>query len=174
MRRRVTMGAVVLAAVALLAAIGWLLVQNFSRPSLGVAVADEGRDHVNTGTPLEYEADPPASGPHYANWTRPGVYAEAQSPGNWVHSLEHGYVVILYNCPGGCPELVNQLRELYDAAPRSAKYNYQKLVITPYPDLENLVTAVAWGRKLELDEFDRQTLMDFYRAYVDRGPEDAG
>jgi hypothetical protein len=173
-RRRITVAGLILAAVAVLALGGWMLAQNLSQPSLGVLVPDEGRDHVSPGTPLTFRANPPSSGTHYGSWTRPGLYTEAQDPGNWVHSLEHGYVVILYNCPSGCPETVAQLRDLYSSAPKSNKYNYQKLVITPYTDMENQITAVAWGRKMELDGFDRQALSEFYRAYLDRGPEDAG
>jgi hypothetical protein len=32
--------------------------------------------------------------------------------------------------------------------------------------------ALAWTYRLWLDQLDRQKILDFYRAHVDRGPED--
>ena len=173
-RKRMTLAGAIILAVAVLAAGVFFLVSATRTAAIGVSVPDEGREHVSPGTPLTYQANPPSSGPHYPNWTRPGVYTEPQDPGGWVHSLEHGYVVILYNCPDACPELVAQLRTFYDSAPPSTRYRYQKLVVTPYANMSNRVTALAWNRKLELDRFDADQLMAFFRAYQDKGPEDAG
>jgi hypothetical protein len=173
-RKRLTWVGVIVLAVAVLAAGGYFLVSATRTAAIGVSVPDEGREHVSPGTPLNHRANPPSSGPHYPSWTRPGVYTEPQDPGNWVHSLEHGYIVILYNCPEPCPELVAQLRSFYDSAPPSARYRYQKLVIAPYADMSNRITALAWNRRLELDQFDADQLMAFFRAYQDKGPEDAG
>lgn len=174
-RKRLTMASFVVLGLAVLGAIGMLLSQNLMRPSLGRTTADEGRNHVNAGTPLNFRSNPPASGEHYPVWSRPGAYTEPQDPGNWVHSLEHGYVVVLYNCPSACPELVSQLRTFYDAVPKSQRYGYQKLVITPYAQLEGQLAMVSWARVLELPEgFNQDTMMTYYRTYVDKGPEDAG
>jgi hypothetical protein len=172
-RRRLTIGALAVVAMAVLVGGGVVLAQTLMKPSPGQSLPDEGRDHVTQGASLQYRNNPPASGPHYPNWTRPGVYTEAQSPGNWVHSLEHGYVVILYNCPTACPDLVEQLRQFYEAAPKSSRYGYQKLVITPYEDMDSRIAALAWNRIEEMDQFDPERLMAFYKAHLDHGPEDA-
>ncbi len=172
-RRRLTIGAAVALVVIILGVVGFFIVQNATRPLPGRPVADEGRDHVPQGSPITYKHIPPASGPHYPVALRPGVYTEPQPEGNWVHSLEHGYVVILYSCPDGCPDLVQQLRDFYENAPKSGRYGYQKLVVAPYPGLEHRVAAIAWDRIDEMDQFDRERLLTFYRAFLDRGPEDA-
>jgi uncharacterized protein DUF3105/3-keto-disaccharide hydrolase len=140
----------------------------------GQPVPDEGRQHTPQGAPVQYQNVPPSSGTHYPNWTRPGVYSETQETGNWVHSLEHGYIAILYNCAEPCPDLVAQLSAFYESAPPSAQYKYQKLIIMPYAAMPSRITAVAWNRRLELDQFDTAQLMAFFRAYQDKGPEDAG
>jgi hypothetical protein len=31
-------------------------------------------------------------------WVKPGIYTEPQHDGELIHSLEHGYVIISYNC----------------------------------------------------------------------------
>ena len=173
-RRGMTLVGVVVLVAALLAGGGYLLSQSLLKPGLGVALADEGRVHVSQGTPLTFRANPPASGTHYDNWTRSGVYTEPQDPGNWVHSLEHGYIVVLFNCPETCPELVGQLRSVYEAVPKSPRFGYQKMVVTPYSKMDSRLAVVAWNRVLTMDRFDRDLLMEFYRTYLEKGPEVAG
>ena len=122
---------------------------------------------------IQYKNNPPTSGPHYPTWTRPGLYTDPQDTGYWVHSLEHGYIVILYNCPSGCPDLVQQLRQFYEAAPKSSRYGYQKLVITPYTAMDHPIALLAWDHIQELDQFNADEALTFYKAYQDKGPEDA-
>jgi hypothetical protein len=172
-RRRLTLGGLVLVAVAIVVAGIYFIGQTALRPSPGRTLPDEGRTHVNSGEPIEYRNNPPASGPHYPTWTRPGVYTDPQDKGYWVHSLEHGYVVILYNCPSGCPDLVQQLRQFYEAAPKSSRYGYQKLVITPYTEMSHTIALVAWDHIEEMDQFSADDTLTFYKAYLDKGPEDA-
>lgn len=76
----------------------WWMWNEVSKPLPGQRVADLGREHVPDGTTVEYNSNPPTSGPHYAAWTRAGVYEKPVSDGHLVHSLEHGYVIISYNC----------------------------------------------------------------------------
>ena len=139
----------------------------------GRAVQDEGIDHVAPGTPVERRHQPPASGPHYPSPLQRGVYTEEQDPGYWIHSLEHGYIVLLYNCSTDCAALQTQLRQFYESVPKSAAYGYQKLIVVPYSQLSQRLAIVAWNRIDEMDQFDAQRLLRFYEAYHDRGPEDA-
>jgi hypothetical protein len=45
------------------------------------------------------------------------------------------------------------------------------MLITPYTDMDHKIAVVAWGRLLEMDELDRDKVLKFYEAYIDRGPE---
>lgn len=87
-------GAVVLVFVVFLA---WLFIQS-SKPLPGEATLQDGRDHLDEGSKTEYKSNPPTSGNHYASWISKGFYDTPRSDGNLVHSLEHGYVIIWYNC----------------------------------------------------------------------------
>lgn len=141
----------------------------------GELLAEEGRNHVQPGTPLSFRTSPPTSGTHYDRWLpRGGVFNELQDPGLWVHNLEHGYVVVLYNCPAACPDLQQQLRDFYEAAPVSREFGYRKLVIAPYQEMPYRLVALAWARREVYEQFDQERLLTFYRAYVDKGPERAG
>ncbi len=87
-----------LLAIGLLVIVGWWVWAQGSKPLPGEVVKDLGRNHVPDGTAVEYNSNPPTSGNHYAEWTRAGVYANPVSDGHLVHSLEHGYVILSYNC----------------------------------------------------------------------------
>jgi len=99
------------------------------------------------------------------------VYDEPIPEEVWVHNLEHGGIVILYHCPTPCPDLERQLREVYATFPGS-KYGHVKLLVTPYPRLKTRLAILAWTWIDELEEFDRERLLRFYRAHLDQGPED--
>jgi hypothetical protein len=139
-------------------------------PNAGDHLAYEGNSHVPPGTVINYRDHPPASGNHYPTPAPARVYPEGLQPGYWVHSLEHGYIVLAYRPPAS-PEMLQQFDEMMRNFPHS-KYGFVKMVIVPYPDMPHPYAALAWTYRLWLDGFDRQKILDFYRAHVDRGPED--
>jgi hypothetical protein len=146
------------------------------QPGVEIAIPNEGAQHVPVGEQVTYVANPPASGSHWsAGGIAPvaaGFYETAVEEEQWVHNLEHGYVVILYDCAGACSAaLLEELQDFFDSAPPGAVFGNTKLVIAPYEGLPFLLTAVAWDRQLHLEDFDEATLLDFYGTYVDQGPE---
>ncbi|HEX6513041.1 MAG TPA: DUF3105 domain-containing protein [Chloroflexota bacterium] len=114
---------------------------------------------------------PPVFGNHYAEWRPPGIYDSPVPEGNFIHDLEHGGIVILYNCPSGCPELVNQLKGLLTSLPKSSQYNEVKLVISPNTKIQHQLALLAWDYEKDLDSFDESAIRQFYTAHLDRGPE---
>lgn len=145
-------------------------------PGVEFEVPNEGAQHVPVGEQVIYEHNPPASGSH---WSAAGIapvpagfYEEAVEEEQWIHNLEHGYVVFLYDCGGPCqPALLDDLQGLFDAAPPSQVFGNTKLVIAPYDGLPFAIAAVAWDRQLHLETIDEAALLEFYETYVDQGPE---
>ena len=88
-------GLVVLVA---LAAGGYWLFKGSTKPLPGEAVADAGREHVTDIAGVTYSSNPPTSGSHFPVWAKPGVYDRLISDGYLIHSMEHGYVIIWYDC----------------------------------------------------------------------------
>lgn len=131
-------------------------------------------DHVPDGQPIYYRKNPPTGGPHYGS-TFPtyGVVEEPVAPGHWVHNLEHGAVVLLYRCDDACPELVQELHDLYGtlAPNRNSATGRPRLLAVPYRELPARFAMVAWGESVLLDQFDAEAITDFYDQHVDRGPE---
>lgn len=88
---------ILLFVAAFLALLVWLFIAS-SKPLPGTKIADLGRGHVPIEEAVDYNSNPPTSGKHYADWIRSSVYDKPQDDGNLVHSLEHGYVIMSYNC----------------------------------------------------------------------------
>ena len=164
------------AAAAVLVVIGgWAA--GIGQPDYGESAPSEGGvgQHIAQDAPLRQRNDPPSSGPHYASRAAYGVTTAPVAPGNWVHALEHGGIVVLYRCgdPEDCAERASLLRrEVYTPA-REGASGERKLVITPYPGLDTPYAALAWGRILQQQELDAAEMLLFYDRYLDRGPEHA-
>lgn len=78
--------------------LAWLFIES-SKPLPGEKRVDLGRKHIDTGTRvLGATTDPPTSGDHYSDWIRSGIYETPKDDGYLIHSLEHGYVIMSYNC----------------------------------------------------------------------------
>lgn len=77
--------------------LAWLFMES-TKPLPGEKLLQEGRNHLPEGTKIEFKFNPPTSGDHYPSWITKGFYGEPRPDGNLVHSQEHGYIIIWYNC----------------------------------------------------------------------------
>ncbi len=86
--------------VVILGFFGWWLYRSVTVVAPGAPVEDQGRQHVSPADVISfaYNSNPPTSGPHLPTWVKAGVYQVPQSEGELIHSLEHGYIIISYNC----------------------------------------------------------------------------
>lgn len=177
-------------------AVGFWLYKETNKPQPGMQIADLGRGHVPIGTPEYYNSNPPTSGPHYEIWTRAGILDAPTDDRNLIHSLEHGYIIMSYNCDLQNP-LVSQVNEASnaamiatDSASLSEPFRSQdcttlkdnltkvfdekgkrKLIITPRPNLNVPIALTAWNRLEKLTQFDADRIKAFIDAYRDQGPE---
>jgi hypothetical protein len=87
-------------------------------------------------------ANPPLGGPHCPTWSACRVFTAPVPRCNWLHNLEHGHVVLAYNCPSGCPEVVRALTSLWQAAHDAGN---SRVLVTPDPLLPTTVAAIVWG-----------------------------
>lgn len=86
-----------LSATGLVGLLIWLFIAS-SKPLPGEKLLQDGRNHLAEESKLDFKFNPPTSGDHYASWIKKGFYGEPRIDGNLVHSLEHGYVIIWYDC----------------------------------------------------------------------------
>src|SRR5262249_30344219 len=115
----------------------------------GQQFPDQGRTHIKrTDSHVPYNSVPPTSGPHWDDWPQYGIY-ERSLPDEWqVHHLEHGGVMVQYQCPSGCPDLVPQLTDIVK------RYKY-KVILAPYNSqpMSNRIALTAWTHVDSFDDF---------------------
>jgi hypothetical protein len=136
--------------------------------------------HVPIGTMVDWNSNPPSSGPHYPIWAAFQAYTSPVPRGYYVHDLEHGAIVFLYNCgSAGCPEVVSTLQAASDSLPDDPLCASQggpgvrvRTVITPDPLIPTRVAAAAWGWIYLADCADLPTLEQFAKAHYGQGRED--
>jgi hypothetical protein len=176
-RRNLSIGAWVGAGVLFVAMLVYLVVQETLPEDLpGEAIPIQGQEHINPGVPHDpYNSDPPTSGPHYATPAEAGFYEEAPLDEYLVHNLEHGHVIIWYNCSdldeAACTTLKDQIREVMSRAGLSVITGTSKMNAVPRPTLGTRLALTAWGRLQRLDEFDSAAILRFVRAFRDHAPE---
>jgi hypothetical protein len=155
-------------------------------------VPDEGAIHVPMGTPVVYLHNPPASGPHWPAPAPWGVHGEIVPREWWVHNLEHGGIVLLYNCPwpadagvdggedGGppvpnaCEPDIATLAAFYANGPVDNWYDQfseTRILVTPDELLPTRFAAVAWDWSFTFDAIDTAAVQCFIDARYGRGPE---
>ena len=118
---------------------------------------------MHTNQVVTYPDPPPTSGPHSPCWGRWGVHDEPLPPERWVHNLEHGAVVFLYNCPDGCDQEVTAIKDLN-------RHRY-RTIITAYANLPTRFGVVSWGHRLLSECLDLDTFNKFYERNFDHAPE---
>lgn len=180
---------IVVSVVAVVAFLGWFMYNETSRvqnpeqqaeglPQTAQKVPDSGRTHIQKGGNVSYNSNPPTSGAHYGDWRRAGNYDEPQQDEYLVHSLEHGYIIMSYNCNAGqggsvtpspdqaqdC-QLKEQLNEVLD------EKGAWKLIVVPRPNLDVPIALTAWGYIDKMDKFDKDRTFAFIDALRDQGPE---
>jgi hypothetical protein len=125
---------------------------------------------------IEYSTNPPCTGEHYPAWAAYQTYAFPVPRGYWVHSLEHGAVVITYNCDDGCADEVAQVEAMIDGLTADLRCSSAgidvQVILTPDPLLDLRWGLSSWGNTLRADCLDLDAFEDFYYDHVGQAPED--
>ena len=162
-------------AVVAVAALGYVGLQAL-KPRLGVSVPVMAVRHIEIDEQHEpYNSDPPTSGPHYAQPAQAGFYDEALPDEQLVHNLEHGYIVIWYNCTGleetGCEAFKEQIRNVMGQAGTVGLSSSTKLIAVPRSSLPDAIAATSWGRLYQPETFDPAELLLFIEEFRNKAPE---
>jgi hypothetical protein len=140
--------------------------------------AIEGFDHVAVCSYVVYGTKPPSSGDHYPIWAAYKTYSAPIPEGFFVHNLEHGTVVLTYNCPAGCDSDVAAAQTMLDALPADPECAAQgsavrrRSLMTPDPNLDVAFAASAWGWTLRAKCFDPVAFQAFALKHYNQGRED--
>ena len=157
-----------------------------SRPDYPYSVQtfkDQGREHLPVGQPYDfYNSNPPTSGPHgpAVDW---GVHEEPVAKEMPVHNMEHGGVVIWYECSfvptriGNMPRVGQavgrsvadpacvELRDKLASVVESALADGKLVLMVPYQEMGHPIALTAWRTLDTLDEFDAARIQAFIDHY---------
>jgi hypothetical protein len=133
-------------------------------------------DHTTTlDEKVDYDTNPPTSGRHYQVPAEDGLYHDAPTDEQLVHTLEHGRVIVWVK-PSVSEEGRQAIRALFD------EDDYQ-MVVVPRSNMKPAIAATAWnrdpdpggtGRTLACPQWNEQ-VVDAIRTFRDEhrsnGPE---
>ena len=125
----------------------------------GVRQEDQGNQHIpEGGSHAPYNTNPPTSGWHYDRWASWGIKSEPLPSELFIHNMEHGGVILHYNCPDGCPDEVAQMEEIVRRT--------DETILMPNPEMESRFALTAWNWLLTMEEYDDQQARDFVRSHL--------
>jgi len=137
--------------------------------------------HVGFDVPIEYDSNPPSSGPHDAVWAAFQEYSTPVPRRNYVHDLEHGAIVFTYRCDGAvgdagaCSDVTELFHSVVKGLPDDPVCDGEgvrvRTVITPDPLLDVPIAASAWGFTYRARCIDEASLAAFAREHYGKGPE---
>ena len=132
-----------------------------------------GRNHFPPGQTYDnYNSNPPTSGPHASVPAQPGISDLPVPKETSVHNMEHGQVVVWYNCSGGpqplsdaaCGELRDELGVIVTEANQRGK----RVLMTPYANMGQRIALTAWQFLDAFDDFDAQRARTFIDTFYCR------
>ncbi len=128
--------------------------------------------HVEIGqSHTPYNSDPPTSGEHYPVWADPGFYGEQDRIADeyLVHNLEHGYVILWYDCEqlstSECSALTSDIQELIN------EYDSYKLIGMPRSGMDYPLILTSWGHMAVFDTFNADLIREYINTYQNDSPE---
>lgn len=107
------------------------------------------------------EPNPPAQAAEPAAPTLPpvpwGVHADTLPADMYAANLAQGGVVISYNCPDGCPDIVAQLSDIvYELIDADGK-----VILMPNPDIDMPISLAATGITRSMDGYNEFVIREF-------------
>ncbi len=110
---------------------------------------------------MQYNSDPPTSGPHLPSIARWGIHENPVPKELQVHNLEDGGVLVQYNCPQTNPEC----RSLVEKLARIVR-RYDHAILAPYPGMSHKIALTAWSRIDKFNEFDEARVVKFIDSHI--------
>ena len=128
---------------------------------------DNGGQQSHTA-PYSYDPDsnglnPPVSGRHNPSPAECGVHDDKIPDENFVHTLEHGAVAVLYDPKRVDLPEIRQIEEIVADYPDT-------VLSAPYPQLPDPIVLASWSRKMPLDSFEADVIREYIDTFRDTEP----
>lgn len=120
-------------------------------------------EHTGNTDDVEYNSNPPTSGPHYTDWHKDWKFYDSELPiGGLIHNMEHGGIVVFYQ-----PHLSQETKDLI----KEFTEDEQKVIASANTEIPAPIALAAWGVYEYFDDFDEVTMNAFYKRNRNRSPE---
>ena len=145
-----------------------------SPAGIGTLQADDGRGHIAEGTAGgPYHSVPATSGPHWSTPADWGIYSNPLPQERFLHNLEHGGLVIVYQ-----PAKLGAagLATLTAYVQQQVTTERFKVILTPWAgaDFGHPVAVLTWQWLLYVDSADTDAIRGFLDAHYGKAPEPNG
>ncbi len=140
----------------------------------GVQVNPENEGSSHVPEKVVYKSNPPTSGNHNQVPAQDGFYEAGNEPDpeNWVHTLEHGRIVIQY-APGTPQATIDQL-ETVGSEELNGSAAYHIAVMQNNTKMPYKVAVVGWDHFVGFKAMNPQVfdaIRAFRKQYTDKAPE---
>lgn len=127
--------------------------------------AEGNGEHVDEGTPVDYETTPGVYGPHWPPdaVSAPGFFTEPVEDERLVHNMEHGQIVLFYS-PDASDETKEKIEDLVDQ-------QQAETIAVPHDGLDKAFVMGAWGALQKCDEPSQPVVDAFRERFQGQGPE---
>src|SRR5215469_15284785 len=151
-------------------------------PFPGASFPSQGHAHLdpNEKDDFVYNSNPPTSGPHKEIFSDQFVSPDPLPAWVQVHLLEHGNVLLQYDCT--CPDVVSSLSSIaygYDAtqiAPNELQPSVEEVqqaeeagkavIVAPYPKMKSRIALTSWTHLATLQSVDKSKIDSFIDLYL--------
>lgn len=157
------------------------------RPRVGTKVpVMETRNHVEEGKNPSYNSNPPTSGDHYEKTEEWGIYDKPLIKERLIHNLEHGGIIIYYNCnypytstgqedtpewkakqAKACDKLKSSLKDVAERLIRKDR----KIIVLPSSETDAKIVLTSWGWIDKMDTVDEDRIFNFFNDHINQAPE---
>jgi hypothetical protein len=144
----------------------------------GMRNVSDHSDVKSVDAKVEWNSNPPTSGPHFGQWALWGAYDRPVPLTMSTHNLEHGGIVLHYG-PQVPEAEVEKLRQFYRDDPNA-------MLLSPLPSAGNTIIASAWyydegraddddyfgeGKQITGTKVDEDALAEFRDEFRYKGRE---
>ncbi len=144
-----------------------------SRPDYPFSIQvfeDLGREHLTPGQTYDfYNSNPPTSGPHASAPAEWGVHDLPVAKEALPHNMEHGGVVVLYDCSAGEAPLddagCQNLRDQLEAVTEENVADGKLVLMAPYDNMDYRIALTAWRTLDGFQEFDGERVQAFIDSF---------
>ena len=91
-------------------------------------------------------------------WASWDIKPEPLPPELFIHNMEHGGIILHYNCPDGCPDEFDRMSEIVSLT--------DETILMPNPEMESRFALTAWNWLMTMEVYDDSLAREFVKSHL--------